>query len=162
MKIIIGTTNFFEIQREIITFLKNKGYDAIDINENKEYDIFDISVKAAKLVSDKKIDRAIIIDDYAQDSFIITSKFKHNVVAPVYEDYTAELTTEHNNTNIICLGGKLLAPEYMKSLIETFLDSTFEAGRHLVRTDMLEELLIKEENNCSKKDSNSCGKDGTC
>ncbi len=162
MKIIIGTTNYFKIQKDIITFLKYKGYNAIDINENKEYDVFDISTKAAKLVSNKKADRAIIIDDYAQDSFIITSKFKYNVVAPVYEDYTAELTTEHNNTNIICLGAKLLASKYMKSLIETFLDSTFEAGRHLVRTDMLEELLSNEKNKCSEKDSNSCGKDGGC
>ena len=76
------------------------------------------------------------------------SKFPNVIAAPIYDDYSAELTAEHNNSNVLCFGTALLGTEYIINLLEKFLNSHYQHGRHQERVDML--IKILNENNDSK------------
>lgn len=147
MKIAISTNKYLDILNQIKNYLKTsqKNYKIIDINEGKKLDIFSAAFKVAHLVNNKKADYGIIIDEFGNGGFIIASKFKNTIVAELSDEHSAHMTKEHNNTNIITLGGKLTAIHTMFSLIDRYLNSNFSAGRHLVRTEMLDELLKQEK-----------------
>ena len=146
MKIAISTNKFLEILKQIKKILVELKFEVVDINKNKPLDIYDASFSVAKLVSDKKADYGIIIDEFGNGGFIIASKFKKNIVAQLADEHSAHMTREHNNANIITLGAELTAMPAMESIIRRYLATDFAAGRHMVRIDMLDELLRKEEN----------------
>ncbi len=127
-------------------YLHQQGHTIVNENYNAQNadDIVQLSLEAGQLISEKKVDRAIIIDDYAQVPAMIIAKFQHAVVAPVFDDYSAQLTAQHNNANVICLATKISAYDYILYLIRIFMEARFDAGRHLVRTDMLDEILKRE------------------
>lgn len=57
--------------------------------------------------------------------------------ALVHDEFTAKMAKEHNNANILCLGGRLLSNEEAIHLVDTWLKSTFDGGRHQARVDKL-------------------------
>ncbi len=139
MDIIIGTNKYCTILEKIQAICQKKGFNVTLVNnDQKKLDIFDCATKVAFAVSQNKQAKGIIIDDDGQGSFLIANKLPHTVVATVYDDYSAEFTSKHNNANIICLGVLRLGEAYLLRLLNIFLDTPFDAGRHLVRTDMLE------------------------
>ena len=146
MKIAISTNKFLEILKQIKKILIELKYEVIDVNKNKPLDIYDASFSVAKLVSDKKADYGIIIDEFGNGGFIIASKFKKNIVAQLADEHSAHMTREHNNANIITLGAELTAMPAIEAIIRRYLSTDFAAGRHMVRIDMLDEFLRKEEN----------------
>ena len=144
MKVVIGTCGFVKTTTAIIAKLQTMGHEIIDLNKGESRDAVKVHLKVARLINEKKADRGIIIDLYAQLSFMITTKFPHTMVAPVFDDYSAQLTAQHNNANIICLAGAILGHDYIIHLATTFMQTKFDAGRHLVRTEMMDEILKKE------------------
>ncbi|MEG0124321.1 MAG: RpiB/LacA/LacB family sugar-phosphate isomerase [Malacoplasma sp.] len=89
--------------------------------------------------------KLIVIDDYGILPFMILGKMKGSVVAVLEDEYSAKLTKQHNNSNIIILPSMALGIGLMLSIIDAFLLSDFEKGRHLERIEMLDILLDKEK-----------------
>lgn len=145
MKVALGTSCCLATTKTLQMQIEAMGYHVIDVNNGELQNTVTISLKIAQLVNDKSVERGVIIDQHGQLPFMIASKFPHTMVAPVFDDYSAQLTAEHNNTNIICLACAFLGEEYMIHLAGKFLKTPFAAGRHLVRTDMIDEILKKEE-----------------
>lgn len=85
----------------------------------------------------------IIIDDYAVAPFLYLSKIENMVVASIYDEHSSFMTAFHNNANVLCLAYEISGFELLISLIESFIRSTFEGGRHYARLDMLN-LELKE------------------
>lgn len=145
MKIYIGTNKFLDTLKILDTFLKKQGHEIFNLNNNKEMDIFDISVNVAKKVVNDKDSRGIIIDEYGNGGFIIATKIPGTIVAQIADEHSSHMTRDHNNTNIITIGSNLTAIEQIKIMVTKYLNTDFSAGRHLVRTDMLDEMLKQEE-----------------
>ena len=71
---------------------------------------------------------------------IAANKVKGIRAAVVTNEFMAEMTKRHNDANIIALGGRVLETEYALKLVDIWLDTEFEGGRHQRRVDMLNEM----------------------
>ena len=69
---------------------------------------------------------------------IAVNRFKGIRAALCYNEYAAKMARAHNNANVLVMGGRVIGPELAKSILDTFLGSEFEGGRHKTRIDMLD------------------------
>ncbi len=118
--------------------LKNKKYRVIESTRN---DFFNRVVEGMELLIAGQVDNAILIDETGNASFMIASKFPGVTAAQISDEHSAFMTKSHNNTKVLVLGSDIVAPPYGIAILNRFLAANFEAGRHLVRTDMLDKEL---------------------
>ena len=71
---------------------------------------------------------------------IAANKVKGIRAAAVSDCFTAQATREHNDSNIICLGERLVGPGLAMRIVDTWLEASFQGGRHQTRVDMINEL----------------------
>ncbi len=72
------------------------------------------------------------------------NKYKGVRAAVCTDRYTAEMTRKHNDANLLCIGARVTAVETAKEILEAFLSSAFEGGRHAVRVNMISEIEESE------------------
>jgi ribose 5-phosphate isomerase B len=75
---------------------------------------------------------------------IAANKIKGIRAAVCMESFGAELSRRHNDANILCLGARVLGPELAKKIIDVWLDTPFEGGRHKARVDMISRIEEEE------------------
>ena len=113
-------------------------YDAA--NRDDDYPIW--GYRAAKAVADGECDRGILICGTGIGIGIAAGKVKGIRCCCCSDYYSATLSRRHNDSNMLALGGRVIAPENAKMIVEGWLDAEFEGGRHQRRIDMFK--LIEE------------------
>ncbi len=101
--------------------------------ENKSVDYPDYAKKLAKRVRAKKSDIGILVCGSGTGMAISANKIKGIRAAVCYNTKSTRLSRQHNNANIIALGARLTKKSLSLKLVETFLKTSFEGGRHLKR-----------------------------
>ena len=143
MRIAIGNDHVaVEMKKEISSWLTEKGYEIVDVGTNSpERFHYPISgYKVARLVADKEVDAGILICGTGVGISLAANKV-HGIRACVCSDpYTARLSKQHNNTNIIAFGARVIGIEMAKMIVEEWLNAEFEGGRHQTRVDMITEI----------------------
>ena len=71
---------------------------------------------------------------------MIAAKHKYIICAPLNDSHSAKMTRDHNNTNIITLGSKVLGSDIAKEIVKRFVYGEYAAGRHQIRVDMLDRM----------------------
>jgi glycine hydroxymethyltransferase len=146
MKICIGSDHRgVEIKNSLIKFLSDKGYVVDDMgtyNGNGSVDYPDFAVKVAGAVSNNKADLGILICGTGIGMSIVANKFIGIRAALVHDLETARFAKEHNNANVLVIGGNLIDEKQAKDIVDTWLNSQFEGGRHQKR---IEKILQLEE-----------------
>jgi ribose 5-phosphate isomerase B len=135
----------FDLKKEILSFLKQKNIEAADLGpENTvSVDYPDYAVKVAEAVSTGRADAGLLLCGTGVGMCIAANKFK-NVRAAVVEDiFSAKMAKEHNNANILCLGGRVVDAKKAKELVAVWLDTKYEGGRHDRRLDKIREIEKK-------------------
>lgn len=99
-----------------------------------------------KNIANKKDSRLIVVDDYGIFPFMILGKLQFSIVAVLENEYNAKLTKEHNNSNVVILPSMILGNDLLYSILDNFLGSKFDGGRHKGRIEMLDVMLEKEVN----------------
>jgi ribose 5-phosphate isomerase B len=138
----------FRLKKEIVTQLKKEGYEIKDFGtfQPKRVDYPDYGEKVAQEVSNGNLKWGILICGTGIGMQIVANKFK-NVRAAVCNDlYLAKIARNHNDANLLCLGGRLIGQEYALEIIKTFLEEPFLGGRHSRRIMKIKKI---EKNNCS-------------
>ncbi|PLX79877.1 MAG: ribose 5-phosphate isomerase B [Desulfuromonas sp.] len=108
----------------------------------------DFGEKVAGAVSDGSADLGVLICGTGIGMSIVANKFPGVRAALAHDKFTAQMAKEHNNANVLVLGGRILTAAEAEVLIDTWLDSAFEAGRHQRRLDKIAEL---EQRLCKAK-----------
>lgn len=143
MRIAIGNDHVaIEMKNEITAFLKNKGLEVIDVGTNNpERFNYPISgYKVAKMVASGEVDAGVLICGTGVGISLAANKV-HGIRACVCSDpYTARLSKQHNNTNIIAFGARVIGIETAKMIVEEWLNAEYEGGRHQTRIDMITEI----------------------
>lgn len=142
MKIIIASDHGgIELKKQLIKYLKNKkDIDIIDGGTNSkdsvDYPIY--GFKAAEAVKNKEADRGIIICGTGLGISMAANRIKGIRAALCHDTYLAKMSKLHNNSNVLALGGR--TTEYKKALdiVETWLSTKYEGGRHERRLKMLD------------------------
>ncbi|MCI1208411.1 MAG: ribose 5-phosphate isomerase B [Treponema sp.] len=141
MKIGFGCDHVaIELKNTLIEHLKSKGYECID------YGAFDPAVKVnypekgqqvAEALIRGEIDKGVLICGTGIGISLAANKVPGIRAAVCSEPYSAKLTVEHNNANIIAMGARVVGPELAKMIVDEFFAAEFQGGRHAMRVDMI-------------------------
>lgn len=148
MKIAIGSDHVgLELKPAIIEYLEELGHSVKDYgptsSERTDYPIF--SEKVSKAVVSGDYDLGILICGTGIGISITANKIRGIRAVACSEPYSAKLSREHNNTNILAFGSRVVGPELAKMIVKEWLEAKYEGGRHQKRIDMISE--IEKENN---------------
>ena len=125
----------YKLKESIKDHLINKYISIFDLGpfEDKSVDYPDYAKKLAKRVKAKKSDVGILVCGSGTGMAISANKIKGIRAAVCYNIKSTRLSRQHNNANIIALGARLTKKSVSLKLVETFLKTSFEGGRHLKR-----------------------------
>lgn len=120
-------------------FLRERGVEARDFGTNNEesVDYPDFGEKVARAVSGDAETLGILICGTGIGMSIVANKFPGVRAALVTDEFMARMAKEHNNANIIVLGGRVVTPEQACAMVAAWLDATYEGGRHQQRLDKI-------------------------
>ena len=140
MKIAIGCDHGgLEHKNAIAEHLRERGFEVKDfgIYEQRSVDYPEIALKVAKSVAEKENELGILVCGTGIGMSLAASKVKGFRAAAVSEHFSAKYTRLHNNSNILCLGGRVIGVGTALELADIFVDTQFEGGRHQRRIDMI-------------------------
>jgi len=143
MKIVLASDHGgYELKEVIKKHLIDGGYDVTDLGTNCEdsVDYPDYGYAAGEYVADGKADRGIVFCGSGIGICIAANKVKGIRCALVNSVEMAVLAKSHNDANIISLGGRLTAPDLAIEIVDTWLNTKAEGGRHQRRIDKLNQL----------------------
>ncbi len=143
MKLAIGNDHVaVEMKNEIKNYLEEKGIEVINVGtDSTERFNYPISgYKVAKMVANHEVDGGVLICGTGVGISLAANKV-HGIRACVCSDpYTAKLSKQHNNTNIIAFGARVIGIETAKMIVDEWLNAKYEGGRHQTRIDMIKEI----------------------
>ena len=140
MKIAIGCDHGgLEHKNAIAEHLRERGFEVEDfgIYEQKPIDYPEIALKVAKSVAEKENELGILVCGTGIGMSLAANKVKGIRAAAVSEHFSAKYTRLHNNSSILCLGGRVIGVGTALELADIFVDTQFEGGRHQRRIDMI-------------------------
>ena len=125
----------FDLKEKIKDFLIDKYVSIIDLGpfDNKSVDYPDYAKKLANRIKAKKSDVGILVCGSGTGMAISANKIKNIRAAVCYNQKSTRLCRQHNNANVIALGARLTKKSLSLKLVELFLKTKFEGGRHLKR-----------------------------
>ena len=142
-KLAIGNDHVaVEMKNEIKKHLEEKGIEVIDVGTNST-DRFDYPIsgyKVAKMVVSGEVNGGVLICGTGLGISLAANKVKGIRACVCSEPYTAKLSRQHNNSNIVAFGARVIGVETAKMIVDEWLAAEFEGGRHQRRIDMLTEI----------------------
>ncbi len=138
----------FELKESLKELLKGRGVDVVDCgtDNGNSVDYPDFGEKVARKVSSGEVEKGILICGTGIGMSIVANKYPGVRAALVTDPFMAQMAKEHNNANILVLGGRVLDTDSARKMVSIWLDATFEGGRHQGRLDKitaLEQALYK-------------------
>jgi ribose 5-phosphate isomerase B len=140
MRIAVGSDHRgFEVKQQLLELLPALGHEAIDegTNSQESVDYPDYAARVSRLVVAGQVDRGILICGTGIGMSIAANRHRDIRAALCHEAYTARMSREHNNANVLCLGGRVLGPEIALDIVGTWVETEFAGGRHQRRLDKL-------------------------
>ncbi|EAC5220497.1 ribose 5-phosphate isomerase B [Listeria monocytogenes] len=147
MKIAIGNDHVgIELKPVIVAYLQDLGHEVDDFGafSNERTDYPEYGKKVAESVAAGKSDLGILICGSGVGISIAANKVNGIRAVVCSEPYSAKLSREHNNTNILAVGSRVVGAELAKMIVQNWLDAEFEGGRHAKRVEMI--ARIEDEN----------------
>ncbi len=143
----------YEMKQILITYLKEMGYQVIDVGTNSKdsCDYPDFALDIAKKRLNGECERGIMLDATGIPSAIVINKIPTIRAATCYNEFSAKSAREHNNVCVLCVGAKSLGEESIKSIVNVFLNTEFSGGRHQRRLDKITAI---EQNLFNAKNGN--------
>lgn len=143
MKIAIGNDHVaVELKNIIKEHLESKGHEVVnygtDSTERFDYPIS--GYKVGKAVASGECDLGVLICGTGVGISLAANSVQGVRAVVCSEPYSAKLSREHNNTNIIAFGARVVGQELAKLIVDEWLDAEFEGGRHQRRIDMIGEI----------------------
>ena len=147
MRIAIGNdhagTEYKQIIAEHLTAMGIE-VENVGCDDDKSVDYPDYAKAVAKRIQEKQADLGILICGTGVGMSIAANKFKGIRASLCCDCYSAEMTRRHNNSNILCLGARVLGIDLAKRIVDTYIDAPFEGGRHLRRLNKITDIENEE------------------
>jgi len=140
MKIALGCDHGgFELKEDLKIFLKELGYEVVDYGtySTEIVDYPDIVFPLAKDVAEGKFERGIICCGTGVGVSIAANKVRGIRAANCHDTFSARASREHNNTNILTLGGRVIGKGLAREIVQVWLKAEFIEGRHLRRINKI-------------------------
>lgn len=147
MKIGIGNDHVaVELKRIISDYLTSLGHEVINYGTDEEtrFDYPIAGEKVARAVVSGEVDRGIVICGTGVGISLAANKVHGIRCVTCSDPYSARLSREHNNTNMLAFGARVVGSELAKMIVEQWLLGEFEKGRHQKRIDMIADIEKRE------------------
>ena len=143
MRIAIGNDHGgVELKNHLLEYLTGKGYEVVNFGTDStascNYPVY--AQKVANAVVSGEFDYGILICGTGIGISISANKIKGVRCALCSEPVSARLSREHNNANILAMGARTIGPVLAEGIVDTFLTTDFQGGRHAVRVGLIAEL----------------------
>ncbi len=140
MRISLGSDHAgYELKQHLIGFLKDLGYDILDCgtNSTESVDYPEFCAKAARAVVNGEADVGIVLGGSGQGEQLAANKVKGVRAALCNDLYLARMARQHNDANVLSMGGRVVGTGLAEEIVTTFLTTEFEGGRHQRRVDQI-------------------------
>jgi ribose 5-phosphate isomerase B len=136
----------YRLKEIVIDHLKSAGHDVMDLGTNSEdpVDYPPFCAAAARAVVRGPAELGIVIGGSGQGEQISANKVHGARAALCHDEFTARLSRQHNNANVLSLGARVLAPELALVIVDTWLETEFEGGRHVARVEEIADIEREE------------------
>lgn len=148
MRIAVGSDHRgYNVKSKIIDLLKRLNQEVVDVGTNspESVDYPDVALLVAQEVSEHRVERGILICGTGIGMAIAANKVPGVRAAPCHDDLTAEMSRRHNDLNVLCLSADMLGEKLIDRMIEIWLKTEFEGGRHARRVEKISELESRKE-----------------
>jgi len=135
----------FELKEELKAFLKSIGAELIDLGTFNEdsVDYPDYGILVAEKISKGELEKGILICGTGIGMSIVANKFPKVRAALANDLYSSRCSREHNDANILIIGGRIVGKELAKEIVKIWLDTPFVGGRHKRRLEKIKALERK-------------------
>ncbi len=141
-KIVIASDHGgFELKLKIKEYLLSQNYDVLDLgtDSNKSCDYPYFAKKLCSKILSGEFNKGILICGTGLGMSICANRFKGIRAACVSDTYSAKMSRLHNNSNVLCLGSRVLGAGLACDILDIWLNTSFEGNRHQKRLDMIDE-----------------------
>ena len=137
-----------ELKAQVIEHLKERGIESIDVGtySSDSCNYPDYAHKVCKNVQDGVTELGILICGTGIGMSMAANKHKGTRAAVCSDTFSARLTREHNNANVLCFGARVVGMGLAFDLVDNFIDAEFEGGKHQTRVDMITAIEEAESN----------------
>lgn len=138
----------YHVKERVKEFLREAGYSVMDFGTGSEesVDYPDYARRVAESVAQKKHDLGILVCGTGIGMAMTANKVPGIRAASVIDPYTARLSREHNDANILALGARILDEPKALEIVRTWLQASFAGGRHQRRIDKISQLEREQTN----------------
>jgi ribose 5-phosphate isomerase B len=146
-KIIIGCDHGgLELKNEIISHLNKRGIEVVDVGtySTDSCNYPDYARALCTRIQSGEFERGILVCGTGIGMSIAANKHNGIRAACCSDTFSARMTRMHNNANVLCLGGRVVGAGLACDMVDLFVDTEFEGGRHTARVDML--TAIEKDN----------------
>ena len=145
-KVVIGCDHAgYELKIKVIEHLKARGFDLLDVGTDStascDYPLF--ARDLCRALQEGKAELGILICGTGIGMSIAANKCKGIRACACYDTFSATLTRNHNDANVLCFGARVVGEGLAYDLVDAFLDASFEGGKHQRRVDLI--TAIEEE-----------------
>ena len=143
MRVSMGSDHAgYRLKEELKTFLQTEGHEVLDVGTDSEekVDYPDFCAAAARAVIDGRADRAIVLGGSGQGEQLAANKVRGTRAALCNDLHLAQLSRRHNDANVLAMGGRIVATELAKEIVELWLATPFDGGRHAKRLEQIAEI----------------------
>ena len=132
----------YSLKEALKPFIESLGHEVYDVGthstERTDYPLY--AVRAIEKLLRGEVDRAVLICGTGQGMVMVANRFKGVRAALCWDVTTARLSREHNDANVLALGGRLLGVELAKEIVSTWLSTDFTGERHARRVNAFSDI----------------------
>lgn len=128
-----------DLKKQLAEDLASWDCEVVDlgVNDSTSVDYPDYALKVGRGVAAGEGDLGVLVCGTGVGMSIAANKVPGVRAAMVGDEYSARMARQHNDANVVCLGGRVLGPDRARAILEAFLDAEFEGGRHQRRLDLI-------------------------
>lgn len=132
----------FDLKSDLITFFNDFSYEVTDMGplSSKSVDYPDYAIRLAQAIVNNQFQRGILICGTGIGMSIVVNRFPGIRGTLCSDLYTAKLCREHNDSNVLIMGGRVIGHGLAREILKTWLTTPFEGGRHQLRLDKITQL----------------------
>jgi ribose 5-phosphate isomerase B len=140
MRIAVGSDHAgFELKQKVASILESEGHEVVDVgtdsDESTDYPLY--AAEAPRLVAGAEAERPVLVCGSGVGVSIAANKVDGVRAVNAHDPDEAEMSRRHNDANVLALAGRRLGEDDARAIVERFLGTDFEGGRHARRVDQI-------------------------
>ncbi len=144
MKIAIASDHRgVQVKKQVINLLTQLNHEVVDYGPDEEaesVDYPDFAFKVGQAVSNHEVDRGVLICGTGLGMCIAANKIRGVRATNCHDDMTAKMSRLHNDANVMCMSADLLGERVVEKMVEIWMTTEFEGGRHARRVEKIAEM----------------------